>query len=61
MLQETHLSEAEHLKLKRDWVEQIYSASYEEGRKRGVAILIKKMYFLIMKKYLKTKTADILG
>lgn len=45
MLQETHLSEMEHLKLGRDWVEQIYSSSHEGGRKRGVAILIRKKCF----------------
>ena len=34
MLQETHLFEVElTLKLKRDWVEQIYSASHKGGRK----------------------------
>lgn len=45
MLQETHLSEVEHLKLRRDWVEQIYSASHKGGRKRGVAILFGRNVF----------------
>lgn len=55
MLQETHLSEAEHLKLKRDWVEHIYSASHEGGRKRGVAILIRKNVFFNTEKVVKDK------
>lgn len=59
MLQETHLSEAEHLKSRRDWVEQIYSASHEGGRKRGVRRNQKECCFLIPKKYGKTRKADI--
>lgn len=55
MLQETHLSEAEHLKLKRDWVEQIYSASHGGGRKRGVAILFRRNVFFSCEKVLKDK------
>ena len=50
MLQETHLSEKEHLKLKRDWVDQIYSASFKNGRKRGVAILMSKAVYFIHEK-----------
>lgn len=46
MLQETHLSEKEHLKLKREWVDQVFSSSFENGRRRGVAILFNKsVYF----------------
>ena len=45
MLQETPPSEAEHLKLKRDWVEQVYNASYKGERKRGVAILFGRNVF----------------
>lgn len=40
LLQETHLVEDEYKKLKRDWVNQVFHASY--GKKRGVAILINK-------------------
>lgn len=41
MLQETHLTDSEHLKLKKDWVGQVYHASFN-SRSRGVAILIHK-------------------
>ena len=40
LLQETHLTEAEGKKLNKDWVNQVFHASY--GKKRGVAILINK-------------------
>lgn len=43
MIQETHLSDLEHLKRKRDWVGQVFFASCNSNpRKRGVAILINK-------------------
>lgn len=42
LLQETHLSEMEHLKLKREWVDQVYSSSFGNKKKRGVAILFSK-------------------
>lgn len=45
LLQETHLPEIEHLKLKREWVEQVYSASCRGGKKRGVAILFNKSVY----------------
>lgn len=38
-LQETHLSDIEHQKLKRDWVGQVFFSSYTT-QKRGTAILI---------------------
>lgn len=41
LLQETHLTDSEHLKLKRDWVGQIYYSSFN-SKSRGVAILIHK-------------------
>lgn len=41
LLQETHLTDLEHLKLKRDWVGQIYYSSFN-SKSRGVAILIHK-------------------
>ena len=40
LLQETHLTEKEHAKLTRNGYNQIFSASYKSGRRRGVAILI---------------------
>lgn len=53
MLQETHLSDKEHLKLKREWVDEVFSASYGEGRKRGVAILINKIVYFTEDKTIK--------
>ncbi len=41
LLQETHLTDPEHLKLKHDWVGQIYYFSFK-SKSRGVAILIHK-------------------
>lgn len=41
-LQETHLSDIEHDKLKASWVHHVYYSSHQSGRKRGVAILIHK-------------------
>lgn len=38
--QETHLTENEHAKLKRNGYNQIFSASYKSGHRRGVAVLI---------------------
>lgn len=40
LIQETHLVEGEYKKLEREWVNQVFHASY--GKKRGVAILINK-------------------
>ncbi|KAJ0059923.1 hypothetical protein NL108_015598 [Boleophthalmus pectinirostris] len=42
LLQETHLSDLEHKKLKRDWADQIFFASCPQSRKRGVAILFNR-------------------
>lgn len=39
-LQETHLSDSEHDKLKKSWADKVYYSSHQSGRKRGVAILI---------------------
>ena len=39
LLQETHLNDIEHKKLRREWVGQVFSVSCEKGKKRGVAIL----------------------
>lgn len=55
MLQETHLSEQEHLKLKREWVDQIFSVSYNGGRKRGVASLISKAVYFTNEGVIKDK------
>ena len=58
LIQETHLTEKEHLKLKREWVDQIYSSSFENRRKRGVAIFINQ-FILAMKKQLMIKRVDM--
>ena len=39
-LQETHLSDKEHEKLKKSWADKVFYSSHPSGRKRGVAILI---------------------
>lgn len=39
-LQETHLNEDEHVKLKRMGFTRMFSSSYKSGRRRGVVILI---------------------
>lgn len=59
LLQETHLSDGEHLKLRREWVDQVYSASYNKGKRRGVAIMFaKSVFFFIWSKYTKIKRGD---
>ena len=40
-LQETHLRDTEHSKLKTNWIEQIFHSKFD-GRSRGAAILIRK-------------------
>ncbi len=50
-LQETHLSNEEHKKLKRDWVGQVYFYSFTSN-KRGTALLIhKKLPFIFKEQY----------
>lgn len=39
-LQETHLSQSEHDKLRREGFKNVFSSSYKGGHRRGVAILI---------------------
>lgn len=55
MLQETHLSDGEHLELKREWVDQVFRASYGGERKRGVAILVSKAVYFTDEKLIKDK------
>lgn len=53
VLQETHLSEAEHLQLKRDWVALVYGACYGGGRKGVLLSYFEEMFSLIVKKNIK--------
>lgn len=47
LLQETHLTDSEHIKLRRGWVGQVFYSSYN-SHSRGVAILIhKKLQFTL--------------
>lgn len=39
LLQETHLSDLEHIKLRRNWVGQVFYSSFKSNS-RGVAILV---------------------
>lgn len=41
LLQETHLTDVEHIKLRRSWIGQVFYSSFN-SRSRGVAILIHK-------------------
>uniref|UniRef100_A0A3P9JNS2 Endonuclease/exonuclease/phosphatase domain-containing protein n=1 Tax=Oryzias latipes TaxID=8090 RepID=A0A3P9JNS2_ORYLA len=51
LLQETHLDEKEHQKIKRDWVGQVVSSTCGEGKKkRGVAILCHRALGLTIEK-----------
>lgn len=50
-LQETHLSDFEHAKLRRDWVDQVFYSSFN-SKSRGVAILLhKRLPFTLEKCY----------
>ena len=40
-IQETHLTDLEHMRLRRDWIGQVFFSSYTSNA-RGVAILINK-------------------
>lgn len=51
LLQETHLSGEENEKLKREWVNQVYYASY--GKRRGVTILIHKSVPFVLENVIK--------
>lgn len=42
-LQETHLSQSEHAKLKRMGFSHVFASSYRSGHRRGVAILISNL------------------
>lgn len=62
MLQETHLNETEHKKLRRAWVGQVYSSSCERGRQRGVDILChRSLGFVLENKYEDKKGRYILA
>lgn len=42
LLQETHLSDIKHEKLKKSWADKVFYSSHKSGKKRGVAILVHK-------------------
>lgn len=46
LLQETRLSDSEHLKLKRDWVGQVYFSSHLQNKKGTVILLHKNLPFM---------------
>lgn len=54
LLQETRLTEIEHTKLRREWVNLVYSAS--NGKNRGVAILISKTLAFCTEKVVQDKS-----
>ena len=58
LLQETHLDDKEHEKLKREWVGQIYYSSFSTS-KRGVAILINKNTPFTLRSVLKIVKVDM--
>ena len=48
-IQETHLVDSEVVKLKRDWVGQVFYSSFN-SKKHGVAIFVhKKLNFVLLK------------
>uniref|UniRef100_A0A3P9IZ02 Endonuclease/exonuclease/phosphatase domain-containing protein n=1 Tax=Oryzias latipes TaxID=8090 RepID=A0A3P9IZ02_ORYLA len=52
MLQETHLSDTEHVKLRRSWVGQVFYSSFN-SKSRGVAILLHRILPFTFEKELK--------
>ena len=50
LIQETHLVDSEHKELRREWVGQVFSASY--GKRTGVAILSNRNVVLSAEKVL---------
>lgn len=60
-LQETHLSDAEHEKLKRSWADEVYFSFHPSGRKKGVSILIhRQVNFTLAKTHQDTEGRFIL-
>lgn len=55
LLQETHLNEKEHKNFKREWVGQVFSASYESEKERGVVILCHKSLCLVLERVYEDK------
>ena len=47
LLQETRLSDIEHLKLKRDWVGKIYFSSHSQNKKRATILINKNLPFIL--------------
>lgn len=61
LLQETHLNDLEHKKLKREWINQIFFASCPKSRKRGVAILIHRSNGFTIQKEVKDPQGRYIG
>ena len=55
LLQETHLNDKEHKKLRKGWVGQVFSASCDNGKKRGVATLCHRSLCLVPEKVFEDK------
>lgn len=61
LLQETHLNDLEHKKLKREWVDQVFYASCPKSRKRGVAILFHRNTYFGIQKEIKDPQGRYIG
>ena len=47
LLQETRLSDTEHLKLKRDWVGKVYFSSHSQNKKCTAILINKNLPFIL--------------
>lgn len=61
LLQETHLNDVEHKKLKREWIDQVFFAGCPRSRKRGVAILFRRNACFELQKEVKDPQGRYIG